>query len=126
MDHSLVQDYDDDVYHYLPYLVDYVRDVVAAVHKHRCHHCRRPQESELGLELVVEISMSLQYVHACNKFSNSLVKLLIGYRRRVLVFFKSFSHRAHHLLQFQLRDTLIVVKLRPLVLVHLILWSCHC
>jgi hypothetical protein len=69
--------------------------------------------------------MSLQYVHACNKFSNSLIKLLIGCRRRVLVFFKSFSHRVHHLLQFQLRDTLIVVKRKPLVLVHLILWCCH-
>ena len=53
MDHGLVQDYDDDVYHYLPYLVDYVRGVVAAVHKHRRHRRRRPQESELGLELVV-------------------------------------------------------------------------
>jgi hypothetical protein len=52
MDHSLVQDYDDDVYHYLPYLVDYVRGVVAAVHTHRRHRRRCPQESELGLELV--------------------------------------------------------------------------
>jgi hypothetical protein len=54
MDHGLVHDYDDDVYHYLPYLVDYVRGVVTAVHKH-CRHRRRrrPQESELGLELVV-------------------------------------------------------------------------
>jgi hypothetical protein len=120
MDHGLVQDYDDDVYHYLPYLVDYVRGVVAAVHKHH----RRPQESELGLELVG--GTSLQYVHACNKFNNSSIKLLIGCHRRVLVFLKSFSHRTHHLLQFQLRDTLIVVKLRPLVLVHLILWSYHC
>src|SRR6187455_303746 len=69
---------------------------------------------------------SLQYIHACNKISNSSIKLLIGCRGRGLVFFKSFSHRAHHLLQFHLRDTLIVVKFRPLVLVHLILWSCHC
>lgn len=52
MDHGLVQDYDDDVYHYLTYLVDYVRGDVAAVHTHRRHR-RRPQESELGLELVV-------------------------------------------------------------------------
>ena len=52
MDHGLVEDYDDDVYHYLTYLVDYVRGVVAAVHKHRRHHRRRPQESEMGLELV--------------------------------------------------------------------------
>jgi hypothetical protein len=55
MGHGLVQDYDDDVYHYLPYLVDYVRGVVAAVHKHRRRRRRRrrrPQESELGLELV--------------------------------------------------------------------------
>src|SRR5688572_2674093 len=69
---------------------------------------------------------SLQYVHSCNKFSNSSIKLLIGCRGRVLVFFKSFSHHAHHLLQFHLRDTLIIVKLRTLVLVHLILWSYHC
>jgi hypothetical protein len=54
MDHGLVQDYDDDIYHYLPYLVDYVRGIVAAVHKHRHHRRRRrPQESELGLKLVV-------------------------------------------------------------------------
>jgi len=50
MDHGLVQDYDDEVYHYLQYLIDYVRGVVAAVHK---HHRRHPQESVLGLELVV-------------------------------------------------------------------------
>jgi hypothetical protein len=85
MDHGLVQDYDDDVYHYLPYLVDYVRGVVTTVHKHRRHRRRRPQESELGLELVG--GTSLQYVHACNKFSNSSIKLLKGCRRRVLVFF---------------------------------------
>jgi hypothetical protein len=100
---------------------------VAAVHTHRRHRRRRPQEGELGLETWSWWwGTSLQYVHACNKFINSSIKLLIGCRRGVLVFFKSFSHRAHHLLQFHLRDTLIVVKLRPLVLVHLILWSCHC
>jgi hypothetical protein len=124
MDHGLVQDYDDDIYHYLPYLVDYVRGVVAAVHKHRRHRRSHPQESELGLELVG--GTSLQYVHVCNKFSNSSIKLLMGCRRRVLVLFKSFSHRAHHLLQFHLSDTLIIIKLRSLVLVHLIFWSCHC
>jgi hypothetical protein len=87
MDYGLVQDYGDDVYHYLSYPIDYVRGVVAAVHKHRRHRRRRPQESELGLELVG--GTSLQYVHACNKFSNSSIKLLIGCRRRVLVFLKA-------------------------------------
>jgi hypothetical protein len=85
MNHGLVEDYDDNVYHYLTYLVDYVRGVVAAVHKHRRHHRRRPQEREMGLELVG--GTSLQYVHACNKFINPSIKMLIGCRRRVLVFF---------------------------------------
>jgi hypothetical protein len=49
MDHGLVQDY-DDVYHYHPYLVDYVRGIVAAVHKHRRHRHRRPQVSHPVLE----------------------------------------------------------------------------
>jgi hypothetical protein len=47
--------------------------------------------------------------------------MLVGCLRRVLVFFESFSRRAHHLLQFQLRDALIVVKLRAVHLVCLVL-----
>jgi hypothetical protein len=75
MDHGLVQDYDDDVYHYLPYLVDYV--IVVVVHR------------RVSWGWSWWWGTSLQYVHACNKFSNSSIKLLIGCRRRVLVFLKA-------------------------------------
>jgi hypothetical protein len=40
MDHCLVYDYNDNVYHYLTYLVDYVQGVVSAMHQHR--RCRYP------------------------------------------------------------------------------------
>jgi hypothetical protein len=88
------------------------------------HLCRREHYNSSNWSLWW--GTSLHHVHTCNKFSNTSIKLLIGCRRRVLVFIESVGHCVHHLLQFQLRDTLIVVKLRALLLVCLVLWSYHC
>jgi hypothetical protein len=81
--------------------------IVVVVLRRKEHYCT----SSWGWSLW--LGTSLQHVHACNKFSNSSIKMLIGCHHRVLVFFESFSHRACHLLQFQLRDALTSLSLGP-------------